>query len=88
MRFGALPGFSLLPYSLPSVKLIDVKYLNLQPLYDLKKEVLDDHLDLLSQSMIKMINTACNDTSLHCKIQRVKYFLANFGTYIYTYKCI
>lgn len=29
VRFRVLPGFSLLPYSLSSVKLIDAKYLNL-----------------------------------------------------------
>lgn len=38
LRFRVDPGFSLLPYSLSSVKLIiDAKYLNLWPLYNLNQ---------------------------------------------------
>lgn len=35
VRFRVLPGYSLLPYSLSSVKLIDAKYLTLRPPYNL-----------------------------------------------------
>lgn len=68
MWFRDLTGFLLLSCSLSSVKLIDIKYLNLVPLYNInqiicveKNSILGSYLDVLWQSRKIMLNTDCNN---------------------------